>query len=135
MTCMHAGRQASRQIADPQRRRCARPLTQAISIDLHALHPLHPPHIIAHPPHAELLAELAPRALGAVPDRLLQLLAVPRAIFPLDELHVRPVPVVAHEAGDEQLGAQGVGFRERQGVVEEEGVADGPVDDAVEDVS
>lgn len=44
------------------------------------------------------------------------------------------VPVVAHEAGDEQLAAQAVLAGRRDGVVQEERVADRPVDDAVQDV-
>jgi hypothetical protein len=42
--------------------------------------------------------------------------------------------VVAHEARDEQLAAQVVAARGRQRVVQQHGVADRLVDDAVEDV-
>ena len=41
--------------------------------------------------------------------------------------------MVAHDAADEQLGALFAGF-EGDGLLEEEGVAYGAVDDAVEDV-
>lgn len=40
----------------------------------------------------------------------------------------------AHEARDEQLAAQGVLARGGDGVLQQQGVADGAVDDAVEDV-
>lgn len=58
------------------------------------------------------------------------------AIFPpvlqFDFLKVFGLPVEAHEAGDEEFGAVFAGFGD--GLVEEEGVADGAVEDAVEDV-
>lgn len=46
---------------------------------------------------------------------------------------MQPVPMEAHEPGDQQLGAVARRLG-REGLVQEQGVADGPVDDAVEDV-
>ena len=44
------------------------------------------------------------------------------------------VPVVADQARDEELGADRVGFGEAESVVHEQGVADGLVDHAVQDM-
>src|SRR4030081_1789172 len=76
------------------------------------LDPLHPPHLIAHPPHAEHLAEPAALAFRALPDGGLHLDAVPRPVLLLDQLHVRPVPVVAPQPRDEESGPEGVGSGE-----------------------
>lgn len=54
-------------------------------------------------------------------------------ILDLDTVQVRPVPMEAHEARDQQLDAVARRLG-REGLVQEQGVADGPIQDAVEDV-
>jgi len=58
---------------------------------------------------------------------------IPFPILALNSLQMQPVPMEAHEPGDQQLGAVARRLG-REGLVQEQGVADGPVDDAVEDV-
>lgn len=91
--------------------------------------------MVRHPGDAQLLAEHAPGPARGLPDGVDEVVLVPLAVGPANGLHVVAVPVQAHEAGREQLVAQRVFARRRDGVVDEEGVADGTVDDAVEDVS
>jgi hypothetical protein len=98
------------------------------------LHPLHPPHLITHTPHTKRLTKPPPTPPRAIPHRSLHLYAIPRAILPLDSLHVRTVPVVANQAADEQLRADAIRFRERERVVHEQRIAHWFVDYAVEDV-
>lgn len=95
---------------------------------------LHPPYLVGHPRNAQLAAEHAPFAAGGAAHGVLQVLAVALAIGLLDVLHVEGVPVEAHEARDEQFAAQRVLAGGGDGVLQEEGVADGAVNDAVEDV-
>lgn len=87
-----------------------------------------------HAGDAQLLAEGAPEARGGAADGLLQLGPVALAVGLADGGHVGGVPVDADEARGEQLVAELVLAGGGDGVVEEEGVADGAVDDAVEDV-
>lgn len=98
------------------------------------IHLLNLPHIIRHPRDAQLTTELPPFPTRAILNRLLKVLAVPLAIGLLDSLHVVPVPVVPHKSGDEQFPPQRVLLGCSQGMVDEQGVAYGLVDDAVEDV-
>lgn len=58
---------------------------------------------------------------------------IPFPILALDALQMQPVPVKAHEPRDQQLGAVARRLG-GEGLVQEQGVADGPVQDAVEDV-
>jgi hypothetical protein len=44
---------------------------------------------------------------------------------------VRTIPVIAHEAGDEQFGTNRIRFGKGEGVMDEQGVTDGLVDYAV----
>ena len=85
-------------------------------------------------PDAQLLAEGAPKTRRRAPDSVLQLHAVPLPIGFAHGGHVRGVPVEAYEARREQLVAELILLGSRDGVVEEESVADGAVDDAVEDM-
>lgn len=51
-----------------------------------------------------------------------------------DGRHVRGVPVQADESGGQELVTELILLGGCEGVVEEEGVADGAVDDTIEDV-
>lgn len=95
---------------------------------------VHSPNLIRHPRNAQLAAKQAQLAARGLAHGVLQVLAVALAVGPLDVLHVERVPVEADEAGDEQLLAEGVLARGGDGVLQQEGVAHGAVDDAVEDV-
>lgn len=98
------------------------------------LDPFHSSNLIAHPPHAEHLTEAAALAFRALPDRGLHVNAVPYPVLPLDLLHVRPVPVIADQPRDEELRAEGVGSGEGEGVVDEQGITDGFVNYAIQDM-
>jgi hypothetical protein len=82
--------------------------------------------------------ELAEFPLGGLVQGLFEGDAVLVVVLPLDARQVGAVPVQADEAGDQQFVAELVVLVVRgdvlDGVLEEEGVARGFVDDAVEDV-
>lgn len=63
---------------------------------------------------------------------MLQPVPVFASIFRLDLLQVLGLPVEAHKPADEQLGAVLAGLGD--GLVQQEGVAHGAVENAVEDV-
>ena len=90
--------------------------------------------VVGHAVDAQLVAELSPFAARAVPHRVLHVGLVPVAIRPLDGLHVLAVPVEAHEARRKQFLAEAVAPRGIERVVHEQRVADGLVDDAIENV-
>ena len=92
------------------------------------------PNVIGHPRHGQLPAEQPPFARSPVPDRLRQVLAVALPVRPLDRRHVVAVPVVPHQAADEQLPSQPVLLRGCERVVQQQRVAHRLVDDAVQDV-
>ena len=83
---------------------------------------------------AQRLAELAPLAAGGLAHGLLEADVVAVEEGGLDGGHVVEVPVVTDQAGDEELAAEGIALGGRQGVVQEQGIPDRLVDDAVEDV-
>ena len=90
------------------------------------------------PQLAQLQHKVPEVALGRIVDRVLQRDAVLLVVLLLDAHQVQLVPVHAHEAGDEQLVAQLVVLVVRrdvaQRVLQQERVARGLVDDAIEDV-
>lgn len=105
------------------------PLNNPILLDLTDL-----PNLVTHTSHTQHLTEMPPLAPCALPDSDLHFDSVPRPVLPLDGLHVRPIPVVAHQPRDQELRADAVGLREVERVLHEQRVADRLVDHAVEDV-
>lgn len=91
-------------------------------------------HPLRHPHNTQLPTKLAPLATRPLPHRLGKINPVPLPVGLLHGLHVQRIPVEADEARDEQLASEAVLSGRREGVVEEEGVSDGFVDDAVENV-
>ena len=98
------------------------------------INPLHPSHIIRRARNTQRGTKLAPLPARGIPHAVLQVPAILLTEGTLNQRHVRRVPVVADEPADEQLAAQLVAARGRQRVVQQHGVADRLVDDAVEDV-
>jgi hypothetical protein len=89
---------------------------------------------VRHPRDTQLLAERAPEPRRRSADGILQFGAIPLAVGLTHGRHVRGVPVDADEARGEELVAELVLAGGGDGVVQEEGIADGAVDDTVEDV-
>lgn len=92
-------------------------------------HPLAPSHHLPPPltKRPQKRPKIPPRPFQHI---TLQASPIPPPILVLDPFQVRPLPVEAHEAGDEEFGAVAGGLG-REGLVQEEGVADGPVEGAV----
>lgn len=90
---------------------------------------------LRHPRDTKLSAELAPLTTGPFPHGLREIDPVALPVRLLDSLHVDRVPVEADESRDEQFASEAILSRSREGVVEEQGISDGSVDDAVENMS
>lgn len=89
-------------------------------------------HIVRNAADAQLATKQAPvEAARGLADGLLHVLVVSAAVGSLDGDHVMPIPVEADEAGNQEFAAQLVAFGGGEGVVDEQSVADGFVDDAV----
>lgn len=80
---------------------------------------LHPSNLIPHASHTKHLTESAPITSRSLTNRNLHVDTIPCPIFLFDQFHMRPIPMIADEAGDEEFGADAVGFGEREGVVNE----------------
>jgi hypothetical protein len=89
---------------------------------------------VRHPGDAQLLTKGAPEARSGATDGLEKLNAVSLAVGLAHGRHVGGVPVDADEARGEELVAELILAGRGDGVVQEECIADGAVDDAVEDV-
>jgi len=90
--------------------------------------------MVRHSIDAQLPAEKPPLSTRPLLNSVLQILPVSRRIRLLHLLQVDAIPVEAHQPRDEQLAAQAVLLGRREGVVEEQGVAGGLVDNAIKDV-
>ncbi len=67
-------------------------------------------------------------------DGRLKILSIAFTVCDLDSGHVLPVPVIAHQAGDEQFAAQGVFLGGGDGMMEQQRISRRLVNHAVQDV-
>lgn len=87
---------------------------------------------LLHAATAQPQTKLPKIAFGTLLDVMFKLVAILTAILLLDLLQVFRLPMQTHQPADQEFRAVFTSLR--NGLVEEQSVADGPVEDAVEDV-
>ena len=93
-----------------------------------------PPHIRGRSSYAQLFTKHAPFATRGLSHSISKASVVTLAVGLLDGTHVVRVPVITDKTRDEQFSTETVLARCTDCVVQQEGVSDGSVDDAVENM-